>query len=130
MDSLSSSHHQLQKNKYMIISSKSPSFSTSISPLFLNGSQLEHVNSFEYFGVIITFNLSWSSNIQSVHSKARQIIGIIYCNFYKHASPQSLLTFYHSLVIPYFTYCMLLCLGPHPYLLPILKILKKNNTLL
>ena len=54
---------------------------------------------------IISSYLSWSSHILSVRSKARQTIGIIYHNFYKHASSQTLFTLYHSLVIPYFTYC-------------------------
>ena len=78
----------------MIVSRKSPSFLTSLSPLFLDGSQLEQVKSFTYLGIIITSNLSWSPHIQSVRSKARQTIGIIYCNFYKHASPHTLLTLY------------------------------------
>ena len=102
------SHHltiNSKKNKYMIISRKSPSFLTSLSPLVLNGSQLEQVNSFKYLGVIITSNLSWTSHIQYVHSTARQTIGIIYHNFYKHASPRTLLTLYRSLVILYFSYC-------------------------
>ena len=77
-----------------------------LSLLFLNGSQLKHVNSFKYLGVIITSNLSCSSHIQSVSSKAHQTIGIIYRNFYKHiASPHTLLSLYCSLVILYFTYC-------------------------
>ena len=40
MDYLLSSYHQLQKNKYMIVSRKPLSFLTSLSPLFLDGSQL------------------------------------------------------------------------------------------
>ena len=80
-------------------------FSNLLSPLFLGGSQLEQVKSFKYLGIIITSNLSWSPHIQSVHSKAHQTIGIIYRNFYKHSSPHTLLTLYHSLVIPYFSYC-------------------------
>ena len=94
-----------KKIKYMIVSHKSPSFLTSLSPLFLNGSQLKQVNSFKCLGIIITSNLSWSPHIQSVCSKARQTIGIIYHYLYKHASPHTLLTLYHSLVIPYFSYC-------------------------
>ena len=86
-------------------SRKSPSFLTSLSPLFLNGSQLGQVNSFKYLGIIITSNLSWSPHIQFVCSKTHQAIGTICHNFYKHASPHSLLTLYQSLVIPYFSYC-------------------------
>ena len=53
----------------------------------------------------MTSNLSWSPHIQSVRSKVRQTIGIIYCNFYKHDSPHILLALYCSLVIFYFSYC-------------------------
>ena len=91
--------------KYMIVSRKSPSFLTSLSSLFLDGSQLEQVKSFKYLGIIITSNLSWSPHIQSVRSKARQTIRIIYCNFCKHASLHTLLTLYCSLIIPFFSYC-------------------------
>ena len=89
----------------MIISRKSPSFLTSLSPLFLNSSQLEQVNPFKYLGIIITSNLLWSPHMQSVCSKVHQTIGTIYCNFYKHASPHTLLTLYCTLVISYFSYC-------------------------
>ena len=114
--------------KYMIVSRKSPSFLTSLSPLFLDGSQLEQVNSIKYLGIIITSNLAWSPNIQSVHSKACQTIEIIYRSFYKHASPHTLLTLYHSLVIPYFPTAPLF--GTHPYLPLMLKFSRKPNILL
>ena len=57
-----------------------------------------------HLNILVSSNLLWSSHIQSICSKPRQNIGIIYCNFYQHASPQILLTLYHFLVIPYFTY--------------------------
>ena len=98
-----------KKTNNMIIFCKSSSFLTSLSPLFLNGSQLELVNSFKYLDIIITSNLSWS-HIQSVCSKAHQTTGTIYCNFYKHASPHTLLTLYYSRHSLFFL--LLLCLGP------------------
>ena len=67
-------------------------------PLFLNDSKC--------FGVIISFNLS---------SKGRQTIGIIYRNFYQHASSQIHLALYHSLVFESchsLFYLLLLSLGP------------------
>ena len=89
------SHHltiNSKKNKYMIVSRKSSSFLTSLFPLFLDGFQLEQVNSFKYLVIIITLNLSWSPHIQLLHPKAHQTIGTIYCNFYKHASLHNFLT--------------------------------------
>ena len=137
-----------KKTKYMIVSCKPPSFLTSLSPLFLDSSQLERVNSFKYIGIIITSNLSWSHftsnmsagiiitsnlswslHIQYVHTKARQTIGIIYHNFYKHASPHTLislcialLSFAISPTVPLF--------GNHPYLPLMLKFSRKPNTAL
>ena len=89
----------------MIISRNSPSFLASLQPLCLNNSQLDLVTSFKYLGIIISSNFSWSLDIQSICSKARQIIGVIYCSFYQHASPQTLFTLYISLVLPHLTYC-------------------------
>ena len=103
-----SSHHltiNSLKTKYMIISRKSPTFLASIPPLCLNNSQLDFVTSFKYLGIIISSNLSWSLHIQSICSKARQIIGVIYHSFYQHASPQTLFTLYRSLVLLHLTYC-------------------------
>ena len=105
MDFLSSPYHQFPKTKYMIISRKSPTFSGFLPPLCLNNSQLDLVTSFKYLGIIISSNLSWSLHIQSICSKARQIICVIYCSFYQRASPQTLFTLYRSLVLPHFTYC-------------------------
>ena len=93
------------KTKYMIISRKSPTFLASLPPLCLNKSQLDLVTSFKYLGIIISSNLSWSLHIQSICSKARQIIGVIYRSFYQHASPQTLFTLYRSLVLSHLTYC-------------------------
>ena len=93
------------KTKYMIISKKSPTFLASLPPLCLNNSQLDLVTSFKYLGIIFSSNLSWSLHIQSICSKARQIIGVIYRSFYQHASPQTLFTLYCSLVLPHLTYC-------------------------
>ena len=81
------SHHltiNSNKTKYMIVSRKSPSFLTSLPPLFLNGSQLEQVKSFKY---LVLLSPLIYHGLQSVCSKAHQTFGIIYHNFYKHASP-------------------------------------------
>ena len=117
MDYLSSSHHQLQKI-YMIISCKSPFFSTTLYPLSLNSFQLECVDLFKYLGVII----------QSVHSKVCQTIGVIHHNFNQHASSKTLFTLCYSLVIPYFSYCT--CIWDTPASSNNSENFKKLNTLL
>ena len=77
---------------------------TPISPLLLNGSQLETVPSFKYLGVLISSDLSWSQHIESVCSKARKILGLIYRRFYHHADTPTLQRLYVSLVRPHLEY--------------------------
>ena len=125
-----SSHHltiNSLKTKYMIISRKSPTFLASLLPLCLNNSQLDLVTSLKYLGIIISSNLSWSLHIQSICSKARQIIGVIYRSFYQHASPQTLFTLYRSLVLPHLTYCS--SVWDPPKIRSTLHSLKKLNSL-
>ena len=43
-------------------------------------------------------------HIQSLCSKARKLIGLIYCRFYQHSSPKSLLQMYLTLVRPHLEY--------------------------
>ena len=95
----------LNKTKYMIVSRKSASFSLSLTPLYVDHSRLELVNSVKYLGVIISSNLSWSAHIRSVCSKSRQLIGVIFRHFYRSSSPQSLLKMYIALVLPHLSYC-------------------------
>ena len=85
----------VQKTKYMLISRKSQSFLSSLPPLFLNSSTIEHVYSYKYLGVVISSNLFWSPHIFSVCSMSRKILGYIFRNFYCFSSPLSLL--YYSL---------------------------------
>ena len=65
------------------------------SPQFvLNGMPLEQVESFKYLGVLLSSDLSWSSHIESICTKARKLIGLLYRNFYGNVNQQSLYTLY------------------------------------
>ena len=92
-----------QKCKTMILSRKRLPF-RSLTPLQINGSVLEVVKSFKYLGVIITDNLSWLLHIDSVCSKARKIIGLLYRQFYPSSSFTSMKQLYLSLVRPHLEY--------------------------
>ena len=89
----------------MIVSHKSASFSLSLTPLYVDHSHFELVNSFKYLGVIILSNLSWSAHIRSVCSKSRQSIGVIFRHFYHSSSSWSLLKMYIALILPHLLYC-------------------------
>ena len=50
------------------------------------------------------FALSWGEHVQSVCSRARKILGLLYRRFYNNAPSHSLLQLYLSLVRPHLDY--------------------------
>ena len=100
------------KCKYMIISRKrSPTLPE--NPLELLGSELERVDCYKYLGVLLTSDLSWSSHVGSVCTKARRVLGLLYRRFYGSTSQSSLKQLYLSLVRPHMEYA---CQVWDPYL--------------
>ena len=102
-----SDEHLLQLNltkcKYMILSKKrSPALKG--HPLLLGDSVLEEVETFKYLGVLIKNNLSWSDHIVGVCSKAKQILGLLYRQFYIDSPADTLKQLYVSLVRPHLEY--------------------------
>ena len=73
-------------------------------PLKLFGSPLEIVDSYKYLGVLLTGDLSWSLQVESVCQKARRILGLLYRRFYGQASQESLKILYLSLVRTHLEY--------------------------
>ena len=76
-----------------------------ITSLFLNNDSLEDITQFKYRGVTITDDLSWSKQVSSVVSKARRILGMIYCKFYRFCGTFTLLRLYKAYVKPHLEYC-------------------------
>ena len=72
--------------------------------LSLNGSQLNHVQSYKYLGVQITSDLMWSDHIVKICNKTRKLIGILYRSFYKHSSSSTMLKLYSSFIRPHLEY--------------------------
>ena len=54
--------------------------------------------------LLLTSDLKWSCHIESICSKARKILGLIYRRFCEHAEPSALLQLYMSLVRPHLEY--------------------------
>ena len=94
------------KCKYMIISRK-PGVTYTFT-FYLNGVPLERVEIFKYLGVLLRSNLSWSDHIAMVCSKARKLLGLLYRQFYNHATPSTIKQLYLSLVRPHLEYMQLL----------------------
>ena len=62
------------------------------SPLLLNGTPIEKVEIFKYLGLLISSDLSWTSHIDSVCSKAKRILGLLYRRYYNLADDATIKT--------------------------------------
>ena len=51
----------------------------------LNGTPIEKVETFKYLGLLISSDLSWTSHIDNVCSKAKRILGLLYRHYYNLA---------------------------------------------
>ena len=91
------------KCKTMVISRKR----NSVKPhaqFTLNSSPLEQVETFKYLGILLSSDLSWSSHIDFICTKARKLIGLLYRRFYGNVDNHSLLELYSVLVRPHLEY--------------------------
>ena len=80
--------------------------------LLLDSFSLERVECFKYLGILLNSDLSWSNHVTYIWTKARKLLGLLYCRFYKHAEPSALFQLYLSLVRPHLEYASDVC-GPH-----------------
>ena len=60
------------------------------SPLLLNGQPVYFVDSIRYLGLTISADLSRSKHIKNITFKARQLVGLLFRQFYKHASTDTI----------------------------------------
>ena len=92
----------------MILSSARKTYDPSNSVLHFGGQIIQRVESTKFLGVIIDDSLTWKLHIDHICSKASKGIGIL-----RRARQvrygQSLLTLYHALLKPHFTYCVTQC---------------------
>ena len=93
----------------------------------LNGLPLETITTFKYLGVLLSSDLSWSSHVHKICSKARQLLGLIYRRCYRHSNEQTLRQLYISLVLPHLEYASSVW---SPHLPKDIALLEKLNILL
>ena len=91
------------KCKFMLVSRKRQHVHPKPS-ISLNGSPLELTPTFKYLGLLISSDLSWSSHIDNICSKAKRILGLLYRRFYRQSNEQTLRQLYVSLVWPHLEY--------------------------
>ena len=90
------------KYKYLLLSRRRNQ--AEIPQLYLRENPLERVFKYKYLGVIFTADLSWSEHIQSISSKAKRLLGVLYRQFYRYSSSSTLTTLYKSLIQPHLEY--------------------------
>ena len=77
----------------------------SYSPLYLGETVLKQVETFKYLGVLLSSDISWSAHVQSVCSKARKLVGLLYRQFYtSNANRDTMLKMYTAIIRPHLEY--------------------------
>ena len=84
--------HRLVRNPYYVIS--------------VNNVPISEVNSFRFLGTIFSNNFSWKSQIESIRSKLRTCLGIIY-KARDHLNISCLMSIFHSLASTHLNYCII-----------------------
>ena len=79
--------------------------------LHINNFKLQRVNFTKFLGVIIDSKLNWKMHIDKINNKVSKSVGVI-CKL-RHILPHDhVRNLYHTLVEPYFLYCILVWAGP------------------
>ena len=73
--------------------------------LHVDGSELGMVKQTKYLGILLTSEMSWTPYISAICAKARRLVGLLYCKFYKWSDKRTLLTLYAAYVRPHLEYC-------------------------
>ena len=72
----------------------------------LNNNDIDHVNEFNFLGLLINNNLTWKTHVNKICNKMSQSVGIINC--LKTTLPDNiLLALYNTLILPHIHYCTL-----------------------
>ena len=74
--------------------------------LFINNSEIERVDLFNFLGLQLNHNLNWTKHVNYISLKKSKIIGIIYK--LKSQLPTTILkSIYNTLLLPHMSYCIL-----------------------
>ena len=94
------------KSKYMFFSFRAQSILSITYLLFPSlAPALKEFAPTISWSTVNTITLSWTFHINSLHSRAKRILGIIYWHFYQFCSSPTLLVLYKSLIRPILEYC-------------------------
>ena len=86
---------------------------------------IKTVNSTKFLGVQIDANLTWKEHVDDICTKISRTIGVL--NRLKETVPRRiLLTLYNTMILPYISYCNIICGSCALYLLNIILVLPKR----
>ena len=92
------------KSKFMLF--YKPPRKIHIPNIKLNNNDIDHVNEFNFLGLLINNNLTWKTHVNKICNKMSQSVGIINC--LKTTLPDNiLLALYNTLILPHIHYCIL-----------------------
>lgn len=107
------------------VEKKSIPVNTNRFKLSIVSSELNHVTSTKFLGVIIDENLTWKAHVDWVSAKVHKSLGIIR-KVSHQMNTKCLLTLYYSLIYPYLSYCNLVWASTFPSTLKNIFILQKR----
>ncbi|KAF7669875.1 hypothetical protein LDENG_00100560, partial [Lucifuga dentata] len=79
---------------------------TDLTPLYIHGDCVERVHTLKYLGILISADLSWSSNTTAVIKKAQQRLHFLRILRKNNLDGKLLETFYRSCIESLLTYCI------------------------
>ncbi len=94
----------LDKCCYLIFSKKRHPTSPDVPLVVGDSHALNERDNFRYLGVNFSSNLTWSYHTNIICNKSRKLVGLLYRNFYKFASPFTLGKLHKSLIRPHMEY--------------------------
>lgn len=93
----------LNKTMYMFFTLHKHLYSSSLQ-ITINGEEIKRTTSTRFLGVIIDDQLSWKNHVAHISSKLSKSVGII-GRVGKLIPHENRVNLYHSLLLPYFSYC-------------------------
>jgi len=92
------------KTKYMLFY-KSPKCVPNLN-IHINNNVVLRVNSFNFLGLHLSSNITWSTHVDTISKKISRVIGLLHKMKYV-LPPNILLSLYNSLILPHINYCLL-----------------------
>ena len=95
------------KTNYITFFHRQSNYTNSLDNLLIKIDEvpLNKVNSVNYLGVSIDFNMQWDSQVNKVTQKVSKCIGILY-RLKDSLPPSALLLLYNSFMLSYLNYCV------------------------